>query len=222
MGRVWTLQELAMPLYILLTSPGKIGHQRENNVPEAYLLQLQEDLGVIMNVVSKAYETRLAATPSCEAGSDVQAPLRILEAHRKTDPVLACMYSDYRRLFEMVASIGRVRGSQADMARSNRNETLKLYLNSFATSQRKALYPVDYVYGVLGILDIDIPPMDDPKQVWHMFSEKLRKRHPDIDVPEHIDLSKATKMEDVYGHFGFPHKDNFVSVDVLLDRVRFY
>ncbi|KAI9321800.1 hypothetical protein BX666DRAFT_1874965 [Dichotomocladium elegans] len=42
------------------------------------------------------------------------------------------------------------------------SKTEEIILKLSVTSQRKALYPTDYIYGALGLLDIDIPCLENP------------------------------------------------------------
>lgn len=50
-------------------------------------------------------------------------------------------------------------------------------IDVFGRSSREALYAIDYIYGVLGVLPIDVPRMDqhihDPNVVWEYFLSKL-------------------------------------------------
>ncbi|KAJ8652894.1 hypothetical protein O0I10_011428 [Lichtheimia ornata] len=46
---------------------------------------------------------------------------------------------------------------------------------AFAQSPRQCMDPVDYVYGVLGIFQIDIPRKTDPNEVWQLFVTELLK-----------------------------------------------
>ena len=99
-------------------------------------------------------------------------------------------------------------------------EFLSLML-SLAESTRRCMDPVDYVYGVLGILQIKIPRMTDPEKVWQRFLSELddyldRAGFKKKDIHDHdgsktkiigireyahkIDLTTAECMGDVYGH----------------------
>lgn len=46
-------------------------------------------------------------------------------------------------------------------------------IQSWGLSHRRCMDPVDYVYGVLGILQIKMPRMTDPDQVWKRFLSEL-------------------------------------------------
>ncbi|KAI7875682.1 hypothetical protein K492DRAFT_199005 [Lichtheimia hyalospora FSU 10163] len=46
---------------------------------------------------------------------------------------------------------------------------LKLLMIALGNSTRRCMNPVDYVYGVLGMLQIKIPRMKDPDAVWQSF-----------------------------------------------------
>lgn len=82
--------------------------------------------------------------------------------------------------------------------------------DNFSTCTRSCMDPVDYVYGVLGLLDLDITRMNDADLVWQTFLSKLNERlNRMIDQvtqgkvsftinEEKVDLTKATNMADVY------------------------
>lgn len=78
--------------------------------------------------------------------------------------------------------------------------------------------PSDYVYGVLGVLQFEIPRMANPKEVWHDFLSELdnfveayvcNQSSSQMDVPppslftindraRHLDLTTVKNMSDVY------------------------
>ncbi|CDH54777.1 predicted protein [Lichtheimia corymbifera JMRC:FSU:9682] len=95
--------------------------------------------------------------------------------------------------------------------------TLNHLFKAFERSSRRCMDPVDYVYGVLGVLGFKIPRMADPQQVWHCFFTELDnfltdvKRRSMIDQRDEMfaaigvnqdmknfDLQAATCMSDVY------------------------
>lgn len=69
-------------------------------------------------------------------------------------------------------------------------------VNIFANSPRQCMDPVDYVYGVLGVLGLNIPRKSDPNQVWQLFLSELKvaAKNPAYE----FDLSTAQTMADVY------------------------
>lgn len=90
-------------------------------------------------------------------------------------------------------------------------------IESFGTSPRRCMDPVDYVYGVLGVIPFDIPRMTDPKKVWQQFLSHLEKLIPPLkkrmasmrpqvkiqginDRAYQVDLSTASNMADVYNN----------------------
>ena len=46
-------------------------------------------------------------------------------------------------------------------------------LGTLGESTRRCMDPVDYVYGVLGMLNIKIPRLTEPKAVWQRFLSEL-------------------------------------------------
>ncbi|KAI7878423.1 hypothetical protein K492DRAFT_196834 [Lichtheimia hyalospora FSU 10163] len=66
-------------------------------------------------------------------------------------------------------------------------------LHSLGNSTRRCMDPVDYVYGVLGMLNIKIPRMAEPKAVWQRFLSELDNYMGMADIKnEVIQTSKYT------------------------------
>lgn len=96
--------------------------------------------------------------------------------------------------------------------------SLVTLLQVFGQSSRECKYAAHYVYGVLGMFQLDIPPtITDPNQVWQCFLQKfehfisdlmrqsLSTNHMDAiplvtisDRARQFDLSTAQNMADVY------------------------
>ncbi|CDH48368.1 predicted protein [Lichtheimia corymbifera JMRC:FSU:9682] len=86
---------------------------------------------------------------------------------------------------------------------------LSSLLRTWGNSPRRCMDPVDYVYGVLGILQFEIPRMDDPDAVWKLFLSEMDKHLGSVherfpltrrisDRAYQVDLRKAQDMRDVY------------------------
>ncbi|CDS06572.1 hypothetical protein LRAMOSA09100 [Lichtheimia ramosa] len=77
-------------------------------------------------------------------------------------------------------------------------------IRSLSESPRQCMDPVDYVYGVLGMLQIKIPRMKDTNAVWQRFLTELdnclelEDGHQFIDYAQGFDLRKAKTIGDVY------------------------
>ena len=71
-------------------------------------------------------------------------------------------------------------------------------VKTFARSFRKCMDPVDYVYGVLGILNVYMPRMIDADQVWQHFLEMISSSMPISDRARQFNLATAQSMADVY------------------------
>ncbi|KAI7874422.1 hypothetical protein K492DRAFT_240852 [Lichtheimia hyalospora FSU 10163] len=80
-------------------------------------------------------------------------------------------------------------------------------ISSLGFSKRRCTDPVDYVYGVLGVLQLKIPRMTDPHAVWQYFVSEMDKRLQSIGDSSriaghaHFDLRFANNMADVYYKF---------------------
>ncbi|KAI9313853.1 hypothetical protein BX666DRAFT_552294 [Dichotomocladium elegans] len=212
MSRVWMIQESALPFIVNADTQGqdKGGLTYETAASFYYL---EKTLECCLRIAGKAYQIRRDAlirtipTGNWSQEHTPTSPHQMLKLYRDVDPPLARIYTDYRKLLEVILALGP---SQEYGAEVNITDIRLLYLNTFATSQRRATCSLDYVYGVLGIMNIDIPPMKDAQEIWRLFSEKLKERFPAIHVPCDVDLTTANVMQDVYGGIGFIN-DEFMS-----------
>lgn len=92
-------------------------------------------------------------------------------------------------------------------------------IRSLGDSPRQCMDPVDHVYGVLGMLQIKIPRMSDPKAIWQCFltelddclKEIIERRF--IDHVQNFDLTKAKTIGDVYSVL-WSHLSNSVIDDI--------
>ncbi|KAJ8652019.1 hypothetical protein O0I10_012363 [Lichtheimia ornata] len=82
---------------------------------------------------------------------------------------------------------------------------LYLLLRTWGKCPRRCMDPVDYVYGVLGMLQIEIPRMDNPDAVWKLFLSEMDKLIDSLSMPlrisdhaYHVDLRKVQDMTGVY------------------------
>lgn len=90
-------------------------------------------------------------------------------------------------------------------------------LDDLGLSHRTCHFPVDYVYGILGILGWDIPRLADPNLAWKHFiskleqftempKEQLDKHYRDnirinvSDKAQSFSLSSSTNLGDAYCH----------------------
>ena len=104
---------------------------------------------------------------------------------------------------------------------------LDLLMSTLGNSTRRCMNPVDYVYGVLGILQIKIPRMDDPSTVWQSFLCEFDK-YIDIDMKEQMfgyrqitgisDRARQVNLQEVE-HMGDVYKDFLTTVT---DHVALY
>ncbi|KAJ8652899.1 hypothetical protein O0I10_011433 [Lichtheimia ornata] len=84
-----------------------------------------------------------------------------------------------------------------------RNARLHSIMMSLMYSNRRCYDPCDYVYGVLGAMQIKIPRMDDPDEVWRHFLSELDALSPLdlspwIDHADEIDLREVENIGEVY------------------------
>ncbi|KAI7875679.1 hypothetical protein K492DRAFT_173153 [Lichtheimia hyalospora FSU 10163] len=113
-------------------------------------------------------------------------------------------------------------------------EQLTYLMRTLGDSARCCMNPVDYVYGVLGMLQIKIPRMKDPNAVWQSFlcefenyidggikEEMFDCKHITgiSDRARQVNLQKVDCMGDVYEDFLTIVKDQ-VAVDKILSSFR--
>ncbi|KAI9311553.1 hypothetical protein BX666DRAFT_2031991 [Dichotomocladium elegans] len=96
-------------------------------------------------------------------------------------------------------------------------DILTLLLAHLARLPRTCSDPCDYIYGVVGLLDMDIPRVDDHRQVWGDFKKCLSKRAPCLPFIKNFDLSKARDMQDVF--FMFSNVDLHMNMGKMADFV---
>ncbi|KAI7887136.1 hypothetical protein K492DRAFT_221178 [Lichtheimia hyalospora FSU 10163] len=123
-------------------------------------------------------------------------------------------------LFEWIVEISQGRHSNKHGVEKMSAYQFGLLLLALGYSTRRCMDPVDYVYGVLGMLQIKIPRMIDPKAIWQCFLSELDK-HMDMagikneviqfppddsktkiigisELAHQVDLENAQCMADVY------------------------
>lgn len=74
---------------------------------------------------------------------------------------------------------------------------------SLRYSKRRCYDPADYVYGVLGMMQIKIPRVEDPNAAWSHLLSKLDDLLPLkysrwVDSADEFDLREAETIGDVY------------------------
>ncbi|KAJ8652905.1 hypothetical protein O0I10_011439 [Lichtheimia ornata] len=82
-------------------------------------------------------------------------------------------------------------------------ESVQYVMLSLRNSKRRCYDPCDYIYGVLGMLQIKIPRMSDPNAVWKEFLSKLDDLYAYeskklVDYAGKFDLREAESIGDVY------------------------
>ncbi|KAI7874564.1 hypothetical protein K492DRAFT_222136 [Lichtheimia hyalospora FSU 10163] len=76
-------------------------------------------------------------------------------------------------LFDWLAEISYARAFKKHGVEMTPTYQFFTLIRSLSKSPRRCMDPVDYVYGVLGILQIKIPRMTDPQKVWQHFLYEL-------------------------------------------------
>ena len=87
------------------------------------------------------------------------------------DAELVDAFNNFRGAWMM--EISQTRDFSKHDVKKNHAYQFLFLLSSLGESTRRCMDPVDYVYGVLGILNVKIPRMTDPKAVWQRFLSEL-------------------------------------------------
>ncbi|KAI7881953.1 hypothetical protein K492DRAFT_176594 [Lichtheimia hyalospora FSU 10163] len=194
--RVWTLQEAVLPRQLFMvpeTQPS-----RELDTLDFSLVQkVSERLTTVGNAIMKGTSSKILNNimegTSSKILTDQHAHLiQQLETHVQEITVAQETYKQADALDE-----------------HDRLPCLQSTLHKFAESTRTCTDPVDFVYGVIGLLDIGLPRMDNAHQVWEAFQGKFRDmRVKQLDLHFYsvcksapFDLSQAKTMRTVYSSF---------------------
>ncbi|KAI7875692.1 hypothetical protein K492DRAFT_182421 [Lichtheimia hyalospora FSU 10163] len=137
---------------------------------------------------------------------------------------LNCLLDNYRDMVSVLNEYVKLRDNEAHSARmftktrirKNSAFELKVLMRTLGNSTRRCMNPVDYVYGVLGMLQIKIPRMKDPNAVWQYFLREF-ENYIDGDIKRQfyilreiavisyrayqVNLQEVEHMGDVYKDF---------------------
>ncbi|KAJ8652885.1 hypothetical protein O0I10_011485 [Lichtheimia ornata] len=177
--RVWTWQEMALPRTILLMA------ENATQVSEKHMMNLDCLPGYLPIVFHGLY----AVLTDFFYQQGLTHPLSF--------------YVDLPNAFAIHGEVLFTRGTNS--WRISADGLYALFL-SFKQSSRQCMEPVDYVYGILGILRLDIPRMNDHHQVWKLFLSKLDTLMIDLNCTKwkisndahQVDLLAVENMADVY------------------------
>ncbi|KAJ8652914.1 hypothetical protein O0I10_011448 [Lichtheimia ornata] len=179
--RVWTWQEMALPVGDVKFVAETGTHQSQSNT-----LTLNQLLGFPYVRMAYLLREEVPLTPVHE--SEMKLMREVVSA---VEEYLSGI-EDARR-----ACKGRFRSKWGSFCH---------LISSLSDSTRRCYDPCDYVYGVLGMLQIKIPRMEDPNEVWRCLLNEL-DRHPVditfapdkcIDRADEIDLLKVRAIGEVY------------------------
>ena len=117
-------------------------------------------------------------------------------------------------MFTWLKSISDARKSNMHRVGRKSIEEFHNLIESLGWSTRTCMKPEDYVYGVLGMFQLQIPRMTDPNEVWQYFLQELDKYMERMEIKGkdfygyvitgiserafNVDLWKAKNMSDVY------------------------
>ncbi|KAJ8652918.1 hypothetical protein O0I10_011452 [Lichtheimia ornata] len=179
--RVWTWQEMALPVGDVRFMAETATHQSQNST-----VTLNQLLGIPYIRMAYLLKEEVPLTPVHE--SEMKIMRKVVSAVK-----------------EYLSGIEDARRAGKGRFRSNWGSFYHM-IYSLSDSTRRCYDPCDYVYGVLGMLQIKIPRMEDPNEVWRCLLNEL-DRHPVditfapvkcIDRADEIDLLKVRAIGEVY------------------------
>ncbi|KAI9311795.1 hypothetical protein BX666DRAFT_895962 [Dichotomocladium elegans] len=200
--RVWTLQEYALPRILIFMSESDSEFRR---LARGCMIPFTD---VLRRVAYEVFLRYMRSATHEEYLYHYDSVTREEHEYASSTPGLSRCYLDLRRfdaidIFNDFCSWGRFsEDSTSSLGFDVSNSTnLVLLLKKFARLPRTCMYPRDYIYGVAGLLDLDIPFEEDDEDVWDHFRMAVLKRAPYLKIPETFPLSNTMSMQDVYKMF---------------------
>lgn len=196
--RVWTLQEAVLPRQLFMVPETQSSSQLDT-LEFSLVQKASERLTTVANAIKKL-----------ESSNQIHVTLQEEEPKSILD-------DQYTRLIQQLEThvqeitVAQETYKQADaLDEHDRLPCLQSTLYKFAESTRTCTDPVDFVYGVIGLLDIGLPRMNNANEVWRAFQRKFRDmRVQQLDLHFYaicksaapFDLSQADSMKTVYSSF---------------------
>ncbi|KAI9317641.1 hypothetical protein BX666DRAFT_1939387 [Dichotomocladium elegans] len=219
--RVSTLQEFALPPKLSILSETLFSHAllERSDLDRLFskmLSILHGALNVFMDPVFPGYRRDIMALHMLEHRSlDKECAL-----HISTNFSISCCYYTIKKVHEIQLSSLRLDATDTSNSvmhpiilhhYSNGLDLLPLHLASLAESPRMCADPSDYIYGVSGLLGIDIPRTSNRRLTWVAFKNELLKRAPYLtSIPRYYNFDDVTDMQSFY---------KFIPRDVLDERI---
>ncbi|KAI9311797.1 hypothetical protein BX666DRAFT_895998 [Dichotomocladium elegans] len=216
--RVWTLQEYALPNQLLFMSDSDPDLVWLNREYTTFITR------VLCTVANKVFLWYMHSDANGER-LDLYNSLAIVEhnfAKRKAG--LSRCHFDLTRLdtilvHKIYAPIGYLPGVTIAPLRhvTEKFDPLVLILKKLARMPRTCMYPEDFVYGVAGLLDLEIETRNGDVYMW--FKKALSKRAPHINIPHNFTLSNAKTLEDVYEMFISAEPRNHLNITDMFNEI---
>ncbi|KAI7874565.1 hypothetical protein K492DRAFT_183774 [Lichtheimia hyalospora FSU 10163] len=90
-------------------------------------------------------------------------------------------------------------------------------ISSLKGSPRRCMDTVDYVYGILGMLQIKIPRMADPKKVWQRFLSEIDGYMDSAGIKNEVFKNPAGSKVKIIGIRKYAYRIDLTTVDCLGD-----
>ncbi|KAJ8652902.1 hypothetical protein O0I10_011436 [Lichtheimia ornata] len=180
--RVWTWQEMALPVGdVRFTAETDIHGLQSNTITLEKLLEFNTLMGDTL------------------MGDGLTVTSYHLQHKLLHDYGKELLFLEVAQRFRDIDS-----ARKSNVVRRATTESVHGVMMPLMYSNRRCYDPCDYVYGVLGMMQIKIPRMDDPNSVWRHFLSELDNLSPlKFGTWSHraddIDLRKVDNLGDVYG-----------------------
>ncbi|KAI7887153.1 hypothetical protein K492DRAFT_233032 [Lichtheimia hyalospora FSU 10163] len=167
-SRIWTLQELVLPTKLVI-----FPEQFQDNVD---IHEDQAEFGII---------------------NDITSALQLEGFEDYLDDEVRIVYQKvYVPIVEWLAQKldSSLEGSYIcndELSMVSRLDQIQDVFDSLSGSPRTCMDPLDYVYGILGLLNLDIPRIDNADGLWAIFLSKLEERLTQMvnDITEDVNVS---------------------------------
>ncbi|KAI7875870.1 hypothetical protein K492DRAFT_220602 [Lichtheimia hyalospora FSU 10163] len=187
--RVWTAQEFLLPTQVIIMPEHRASAPSRYPVDFALLEKITERLDTIYRILDRI--------PALEKSTQ-----HLLLTRKLRNKHVFC---DRSRQHQGVRDIYNQNDGSSRVIPRLRN-----VFEALESSSRVCAFPVDYVYGVIGMLELDVPRLDHPQDVWKAFLHELRKllarlteqdegcMWAKVAKDETFDLAKAKNLGHVY------------------------
>ncbi|KAI9316077.1 hypothetical protein BX666DRAFT_2028307 [Dichotomocladium elegans] len=198
--RVWTLQEYVLPdelVFIGESDPDLCDINRELTT---FIIR------ILCTAVNKVFLSYMQSDTSVEHLYTFNSMGVPEHKYAEKSPGLSRCYLDLSQ-FDAIMIHGYYRsdkyisrgGYSPSLKWQYKYFTLVLLLKKLARMPRTCMYPRDYIYGVSGLLQLDMEIAKNEQETWEFFRKAVCDRASNVKIPGSFALSDAMSLQDVYG-----------------------